>query len=280
MSSNSHPVEQHYTSADLLRRIDEGLVRAGKDPLQVTVDDLAAIDQFHLGGKAATQQLAQLAEINPGAEVLDIGGGIGGAARLLAHTTHSKITVLDLTQEFVSAGKALTERLGFNGSVNFVYGDALAMPFADAQFGVAWTQHATMNIHDKRKLYGEVHRILKPGGKFAMHDVLAGTSSEIRFPVPWASRPEISFVAAENDIRATLAGLGFRALHWNDETKATTAWLTRRVESMQRAAANPGSPQAFGLGVILGPATPLMFANLLHGLQSGALRVVQAVFQR
>ena len=91
------------------------LAAAGKDVDALTVDDLAPADQFHGGGKAATDRLARLAGLRPGLRVLDVGGGLGGPARTLAVEHGCRVTVVDLTESYVRAGRALTARLGLAG---------------------------------------------------------------------------------------------------------------------------------------------------------------------
>ena len=76
-------VARHYAAADLLGRIDAGLAALGLDPAAVRPEDLSPVDEFHIGGFAATEALAAQMEIAPGAAVLDIGCGLGGTARYL-----------------------------------------------------------------------------------------------------------------------------------------------------------------------------------------------------
>src|SRR5262249_41031485 len=152
-------VAAHYGREGLLESILKALGSAGKDPERLAVDDLVLFDQFHLRGRDATLELFKLAGIGRGDRVLDVGGGIGGPARTLASAGCS-VTVLDLTEEFCRTGAVLTERVGLASRVAFRHGSALAIPFNDAAFDAVWTQHSSMNIEDKEKLYGEIARVL------------------------------------------------------------------------------------------------------------------------
>ena len=279
---SSNPVEQHYTKGDLLQRIEDGLRAAGKDLAHLTTDDLAPIDQFHVGAKDSTLAVARLGGLKRGDNVLDVGGGIGGPARTLASELGCRVTVLDLTEMFIRTGKSLTARLGLQDAVTFVHGNALSMPFPDASFDVVWTQHATMNIADKAGLYREIHRVLRPGGVFVMHDVLAGPASGLRFPVPWASRAEISFLWPEAEVQKAIVAAGLRPGKWEDKTKDATAWVEERVNTMKQAMADPQRAAAppFGVPLVLGPEAPAMMMNVYDGFQNGRLRVVQAAFGR
>src|SRR3712207_2695909 len=211
-------VGEHYGRGDLTAAIISALRAAGKDLDALDVEDLAPVDQFHVRGREATLDLARLAGIAAGLRVLDVGGGLGGPARTLASEFGCTVEVLDLTEEFCRAGEMLTALTGLSDLVSFRHGSALDMPYPDASFDVAWTQHSSMNIADKVRLYAQIQRILRPGGRLAMHEILAGPVSPIHLPVPWARDPALSHLRPPAQTRALLRETGFRELAWIDET--------------------------------------------------------------
>ncbi len=111
-------VESHYSSGSLLERIRRGLERAGIDPDRPTAADLKPVDEFHIGGAAATGALLDQVALGPGMAVLDIGSGIGGTARLIAERTGGTVTGIDLTREFVETATALTAMVGLGDRVS------------------------------------------------------------------------------------------------------------------------------------------------------------------
>lgn len=262
-------VESHYAQPGLLERVNAALRESGFDPEHLKQADLEKVDQFHVGAVDATDALAGLAGINASDRVLDLGSGIGGPSRHLASSIGCHVTGLDLTAEYCQVANALALAVGLSDVVVYRQGDALHAPFEDASCDVVWTQHAAMNIADKAGLYREIARLLKPGGRVAIHDVLAG-SGEVRFPVPWASRPEFSFLITESDMQSKLESAGFRKVAWEDVTKVGTAGLKR----VAAGAAVPG----FGIRTLMGPQFPAMAANLIANLETGACRVIQAVY--
>ena len=208
--------------------------------------------------------------------MLDVGGGIGGPARTLAHEFGCAVTVLDLTEAYCRAGEELTAATGLAGKVSFRQGDAVAMPFPDGAFDLVWTQHSSMNIADKERLYGECRRVLRPGGRLAFHEIMAGATQPVHFPVPWARDPALSFLQPPGEIRAVLNGLGFDEVAWVDTTGSAAAWF--RAWAARRAEGGP--PPPLGLHLLLGNVFPEMGANMLRNLEEGRVVMVQAVLER
>ncbi len=205
----------HWDRPGLTGRILEALAAAGKDVDHLSVDDLAATDQFHGGGRPATLALATLAGLDqvPAGEprrVLDVGGGLGGPARLLADRFGCVVTVVDLTESYVAAARELTDRVGLAHRVTHLVGDALrlddpALGLEPGSFDVVWTQNAGMNIADKEALYAGFHRMLRPGGTLTFQEPTAGSNTPPHYPLMWADDPSISFLRAPAEMRALVA---------------------------------------------------------------------------
>jgi SAM-dependent methyltransferase len=190
----------------------------GRGGLVDSLDAIAPFAEFHTFGPGATKDLADLASIVAGERVLDAGSGIGGPLRHLVSEYGAKGTGIDLTPEFCDAAIALNERAGLDIPIHI--GSVLAMPFEDASFDVVWTQHVTMNISDKAGFYAEAHRVLRPGGRLAFFDVIAGGVQPIHFPVPWADDESISHLVDADGMRALVEGAGFEVREWHDRSEA------------------------------------------------------------
>ena len=214
-------VARHWGRDGLGQAILDALGAAGRDLGALTIDDLAPTDQFHGGGKPATERLAILAGLTAGWRVLDVGGGLGGPARTLAASFGCDVTVLDLTESYVRAAAMLTERLGLGDRVRHRLGNALELPFDDGAFDAVWTQNSGMNIADKERLYAGFHRVLRPGGRLAIQEPMAGPVAPPVFPLMWASGPEQSFLRTPSEMRLLILAAGFRLRAWDDVTDET-----------------------------------------------------------
>lgn len=273
----------HYAPAvgpsgpGLSDRLLAALTAAGQDLAALQPADLAPLDQFHNRGRAATLELARRAGLSAGQRILDLGGGLGGAARTLAAELGCVVVVLDLTPAYIQAGETLTRLVGLAGCVSFRHGDALDLPFPAGEFDVVWSQHSTMNIPDKPRLYAQARRVLRPGGRLALHEIVGGPAGPVILPVPWATDPAHNHLLPQAAHRAAIAQAGFRELEWIDES--ATALDACRAQ-LAALSARGGQPFPLGLHLLLGPAFYTMFANMSHSLAEQRLAIVQAVFQR
>jgi SAM-dependent methyltransferase len=245
------------------------LAAAGRDLDSLSVSDLAAADQFHAGGRPATQRLARLAQLAPGWSVLDVGGGLGGPARTLAVEFGCRVTVVDLTESYVDAGRALTARLGLGHAVTHRVGDARSLPHDIGPFDVVWTQNSSMNIADKEGLYAGFAGALRPGGRLALQEPMAGPVEPPIYPLMWARDASASFLRRPEAMRAAIEAAGFRALAWQDvthEAGGPAAGANIPAHAIQR--------------IVMGDALDAIIAAGHRNREEGRLVLVQAVFER
>lgn len=273
MDSYSAAINNQYGQADLGAQILNALQSAGKDTDALTLDDLARFDQLHAGGRHATRALATMANLQPGMRVLDIGSGIGGPARTLAAEFGCQVIGLDITAAFCEAAEMLTTKVGLDDRVTFQQGNALDLPFENERFDVVWTQNTIMNIADKRKVFAEAYRVLKPGGLLPLEAILLGPVPGIHYPVFWANDASVSFVISPDEFRQLMTDTGFKERLWEDVTPQVIDGARR-----QQTTAAPEAP-AIGLHLVY-DNVPEKGANTMRSFREGRIVDIQAVFSR
>jgi ubiquinone/menaquinone biosynthesis C-methylase UbiE len=254
-------VAEHYARGDVGAAVLAALEAAGKDLGRLSLDDLSPVDEFHMRGRAATVELTGALGLTAGMRVLDVGSGIGGPSRYVAATYGCRVVGIDLTEEYCRVAGMLSERVGLSDRIEYRSGNALAMPFADEAFDAAYTQHAAMNIEDKARLYAEVSRVLKPGARFGVYDVLRGEGGDVLYPVPWARDRTTSFVARPAELQALLEAAGFDVVSSRDTAADARLWL----EQMQARMAEPNAPPGM-LRLLFGDDAKAMVQNLARNL--------------
>ena len=241
----------------------------GLDPDHLDPDGPVGPDEFHTMGRIATVELAQVAGIAEGERVVDVGCGMGGPARVLAHQFGARVTGVDLTPEFVELGNEFDVATGLDDRVSLEVGNACDLRFDDGSFDVGWTQHATMNIADKASVYRELRRVVRDGGRFAFFDIIRGpNAADAVYPMPWADDASTSFLVPADEMRSLLEGAGWKPPVWND--------LTERSSQFYDAVAAGSPPPGVPMHVLL-PNFPERVANLAANTKAGATSVLQAV---
>jgi ubiquinone/menaquinone biosynthesis C-methylase UbiE len=181
---------------------------------------------------------------------------------------------IDLTAEFVRVARMLTLRTGLADRVDYQVGDACNLPFADATFAVVWSQNAAMNIADRDRLYHEMRRVLRPGGRLALQEVAAGRGGPPHFPVQWAREPSISFLLPQDTTRTKLEATGLRVLVWQETTGEALESASRRARTAEAA------PPLLGTHLILGADWREMFRNSARNLEERRVELFNAVLER
>lgn len=152
----------------------------------------------------------------PGAKdkLLDIGCGLGGPGRFLVDRFGCAVVGTDLLAKRIEIAKALTRKIGLEKRLSYRVADATDLPFDDRSFSHAWMLDVSMHIRDKKALFREIARVLRPGGLFVMHEQTA--------PIPEAMRPvtrQAPYIAPSlPQLVRYVDDAGLRVLTWRDTT--------------------------------------------------------------
>lgn len=263
-------VNEHYRQTALTERILQELVRGGRDLGSLQPGDLAGVDEFHLGGRAATDALLSSLDLGPGSRVLDVGCGIGGAARTIASSVGCSVSGVDLTEEFVETANDLSVTVGLDDYTTFSTGNALSLSFAKSEFDAVVMLHVGMNIADKEALFAELARVTKPGGYVAVYDIMLVGNRELSYPVPWSSDASTSHLATPADYRAAMLAAGLEPGESVDRLELVRSTLRATAEN----------PPVVNLSHLMGVDWPTMFGNLRAALDASLVAPTQIIGAR
>jgi ubiquinone/menaquinone biosynthesis C-methylase UbiE len=268
--SNEQSVSQHYAHGSLEHALLAPLKAAGKDIERLSHADLAPVDEFHIGGRQATTELAAQIDLPSGARVLDVGCGVGGPARYFAAERGWKVDGIDLTPEFVDVATRLSRRAGLSHATSYRVASATNLPFADKSFDGAYMLHVGMNIADKKAVFAEVHRVLKPGGVFAIYDIMRESDGGFVYPVPWSSEPATNAIDRPANYRKLLEAAGFRIDKERSRRDFALGIHREAIERLKRGERLPAPP-------VMGPTGPQKVANMVGLLERGVIAPVEIV---
>ena len=271
-------ITAHYSSERLAEQLISILEESGLNRDSITQSDLHSVDQMHLRGSTAALEFLDSLGIRAGDTVLDVGCGLGGPARMAASRFGADVTGIDLTQSLCDTARQLNALVGLE-HIRIMQGDALSMPFADNSFDVVYTLHMSMNIADKANLYREIARVLKPGGRFGLYDIVAGSGDPIHMPVPWATLPDHSHLVLAEEIEALVNAAGLITEHSEDQSAQVEAYLDKqraaRQVRMEKGAPEPPT----GAPVIMGESFTQKQKQIYRNLKEGRIAVRLAIFR-
>jgi len=239
----------------------------------VSVEDLGPVDEFHIGGRIATERFLNDVAIVADDCVLDVGCGLGGASRFAALRYACNVTGIDLTDEYINTGRELCEWVGLQKQVCLERGDATATPFPNDTFDKAYMLHVGMNIADKVTLFSEIRRILKPGGIFGVYDIMRVGPGELTYPVPWATTEEESALGSPDEYKEALKLVGFKVTAERSRRNFAMDFFAR----MQANLAAADGPPPLGLHILMGKETPTKLSNMVHGISQGIIAPIEIV---
>jgi SAM-dependent methyltransferase len=269
-------VSAHYTHGNLVAAIRAGVQSLGKTTDRITVDDLAPVDEFHVGGRQASEEFLGQLDLTPEKHILDVGCGLGGPARFVADRYKCHVSGIDLTPEYVETARVLCGWVGLTDLISLHQGSALATPFADRAFDGAYMLHVGMNIPDKAKLCSEVSRVLRPGALFGIYDIMRIGEGELTYPVPWATTAATSAVAEPGQYRAALLAAGFEVTAERNRRDFALAFF----EQLRARTAAVGGPPPLGLHILMGKNAPDKIQNMMQNISNGRIAPVELIARK
>mgnify|MGYP000498262668 CR=1 FL=1 len=271
--TQDNAIVDHYSQSTLMNKIEEALHKLNLSKENIAIGDLSAVDEFHIGGIAATEHLFSALNFNEGSHVLDVGCGIGGTARFVANKYNNQVTGVDLTEEFVQVGNTLSKWVNMEQSVKLHQASALSLPFDDDHFDGSFMVHVGMNIEDKNALFKEVHRVLRPGATYGIYDIMRSNNGDLAYPVPWATVSDTSKLCTVDQYEQALEQAGFKIIAQNNRHEFALAFF----EQVRAKTAANGGPPPLGIHTIIGENAAVKIKNMMDNVSAGLIAPIEIV---
>lgn len=166
---------------------------------------------------------AEYGEPSPEETVLDLGCGLGGPGRFLVDQFGCSVVGVDLLPLRIDLAQVLTDLTNMGERISYRVADATNLEFEDASFVQVWMLDVSMHIRDKQSLFGEIGRVLEPGGLLVMHEQ-TGPLPKAMLPV----RRRAPYIAPSfPQLIRYVEGAGLRVLTWRDTTKIVLEYFLR-----------------------------------------------------
>lgn len=269
-------VSKSYLHGNLLNAIQASLGKLGKTTDSVTVKDLGPADEFHIGGRSATKSFLDQLNFSKKDHILDVGCGLGGAARFVADNYGSNVTGIDLSKEYIETGESLNDWVKLGKQVTLQQGSGLSMHFQDKSFDGGYMLHVGMNIEDKVKLFTEIYRVLKPGATFGVYDIMRSNEGELVYPVPWATENSTSKLATLDQYKKSLSAAGFEVSKVNNRRDFALDFF----KQMRAKTEANGGPPPLGLHTLMKESTPAKLKNMVDSIAADYIAPVEIIAQK
>lgn len=273
--TNEKAIADHWGRGDVYALIVSALGKMSKPLDAVTLEDLAPVDHFHARGLAATVELADRLPIKAGQHIVDIGCGLGGPARYMAKRFQCKVSGVDITQPFVEAANRLTALLRMEHQVTIQHGDGQRLPYGDALFDGAYTQHVTMNVADRRTFFAEACRVLKNGAFFALTEHGLGPKGDPHYPLPWSADGSGAYLVRSSETRALLEAAGFEDIVLEDTGAKYVAGYKTMIEKAEKGVLPP-----LGIHILMGETALQKTRNAARNIEEGRTHPIQLLCRK
>jgi len=274
MQSSKSQIKKQYFLVDLFEDICKRLEQQGVDLNKVSRSDISGVDEFNVRGAEVSNELVQEIYLVD-AKVLDVGCGLGGPTRMLAHRFNCKVIGIDLCEEYIRTAQKLSELTSLTHKTEFIQADALDLPFENDSFDIVWTQHVQMNIEDKTKFYSEVRRVLVDEGALVYYDIFKKGKEKVDYPLPWANNISINFLETIPFVDNLLNNLGFVKLQTSNQTTKAKQSLINSFENIKIN----GLPK-LGLNVLMGNSTNKKLGNILKAIEENKIELQSGIYRK
>ena len=250
------------------------LDKMGISKADITRKHTSAFDEFHVRGRAVSEELFSNIELNKDSLVLDLGCGLGGTCRMLADKYDCMVHGIDYSEQYISTANSLSKLTDLDDKTLFTQADATKLPYPSEQFDLIITQHVQMCIANKEKFYSEVKRVLKKGGRFIYYDVLKKSDNSQNYPLPWVNDELNNHLINSDQLKDLLHSLNFRRISSQDQTQKGINFLSSFLAKVEDKPAI-----LTGQKILMGENAFDKITNLYQALKGGVVGLESGTYQ-
>jgi len=200
----------------------------------LTVEDLTNLghlDQYHYLGEETSREVVDLLGLQPEDKVLDIGSGVGGTTRVIAHQSGCHAVGVEVQPDLNRLATDLTRRAGLHDRVRYHTADFMRYEDREA-YDHFVSLLVFLHLPDRLSALQKSYDLLKPGGRFVIEDMVA-LQGHFEGEEAYALRHTVSAhsVTSTADYLRDLARVGFIDLDWVDMTPQWQPWTAQRYEN-------------------------------------------------
>ncbi len=195
----------------------------------------SATEDIRTASRRTVEALAgKLANLRPGARVLDAGAGYGGAARLLAERSGAQVVCLNLSEAQNERNREFTRAAGLADRIDVQQGSFERIPFGEREFDVVWSQDSFLHSAARETVLREIDRVLKPGGEVIFTDPMQADDCPPGVLAPVLERLHLESLGSFAFYRRTAQALGWEEVEITDLTAQLVRHYRRVGEELKR----------------------------------------------
>jgi len=210
MSEVVERTQNYYDSADA----DEFYFRIwGGEDIHIGLYNEGEKDIFAASRRTVERMANYVADrITSETKVLDLGAGYGGSARYLAKRFGCHVTALNLSLKQNERDRQMNQEQGLADKIDVVDGNFEDLPYEDNSFDVIWSQDSFLHSGERRKVFAEMDRVLKPGGDIIFTDPMQKHGVDREQLRPVLDRIQLETMGSIEDYRQYAREFGWEEL--------------------------------------------------------------------
>jgi cyclopropane fatty-acyl-phospholipid synthase-like methyltransferase len=217
-----------------VKRIKNELEALGKTEDNLTVEDLTPFDQFHPLSTTALDEAVKQLGISSSNHILDIGAGVGGPARYLAHGYGCSVTGIELYPQMCSAAIDWTQKTGLLKQVKMIEGDITTINLNAQVFDYWLSIGVFLHIPNRSTLFSKCFSLLKPGGKGYIEDFFQRQPLTVEDQTQLSETIACDYLPTRQQYLLDLEMAGFVDIKFEDVTDLWQAWEIQRAINFEQ----------------------------------------------